>query len=79
VLFLRRAAQTILMTGALAYCAIFLLGVAAAAYGYMKDPFVGPDGYYAYGFAFTYRQALAGVVVLLIPGALCAKRLFHWK
>jgi hypothetical protein len=79
VLFLRRAAQTILMTGALAYCVIFFLGLAAAAYGYMKDPSVGADGYWSYSFAFSYRQALAGLIVLLIPGALCAKRLFQWK
>jgi len=79
VLFFRRAAQTTLMTGILAYCTLVLLGIAAAVYGNIKNPFVGTEGYFDYAFSFTYREALAGLIVLSIPGALWAKRLFHWK
>ena len=79
MLFFRRAAQTTLMTGILAYCTLVLLGIAAAVYGNIKNPFVGTEGYFDYAFSFTYREALAGLIVLSIPGALWAKRLFHWK
>src|SRR5437868_4610266 len=64
VLFFRRAAQTTLMTGILAYCTLVLLGIAAAVYGNIKNPFVGTEGYFDYAFSFTYREALAGLIVL---------------